>query len=285
MARSPTPALAPTTSRSSQTCCPRTREEAAGGAASPPCTAPRCGEHLLRSRRPRRTQRLLVPLLRPFMKSPARVPPPRSTWLPLRTRRRNQLLFCQQRPQAIHLAQLRRGTGPAPVADQRRPGRTRFVPTTMRAGGSSFASLTLIAGPALMAWPGYSTSAGSEARRPRPACRGGKTRPGFEQLLRDIESGAVDGLAARHLDPLLRRTTPIWSVFSRRYRVATAAASSPASRGVSDRPVVGLRAVAGASSAWVRRARRGSVRRRGCGQVPRPQPHDASSSASLTAVR
>lgn len=41
------------------------------------------------------------------------------------------------------------------------------------------------------------------------SARSGKIRPGFEQMLVDIESGAVDGLAARHLDRLLRRVTDL----------------------------------------------------------------------------
>jgi DNA invertase Pin-like site-specific DNA recombinase len=41
------------------------------------------------------------------------------------------------------------------------------------------------------------------------ASRRGTRRPGFETLLSDIETGVVDGLAARHLDRLLRRVTDL----------------------------------------------------------------------------
>lgn len=41
------------------------------------------------------------------------------------------------------------------------------------------------------------------------SARSGRPRPDFERLLRDIESGVVDGLAARHLDRLLRRVSDL----------------------------------------------------------------------------
>jgi DNA invertase Pin-like site-specific DNA recombinase len=41
------------------------------------------------------------------------------------------------------------------------------------------------------------------------SARSGKRRPGFERLLADIESGAVDGLIAWHLDRVLRRVVDL----------------------------------------------------------------------------
>lgn len=41
------------------------------------------------------------------------------------------------------------------------------------------------------------------------SARSGRRRPGFEQMLADIQAGVVDGLAARHLDRLLRRVTDL----------------------------------------------------------------------------
>ena len=41
------------------------------------------------------------------------------------------------------------------------------------------------------------------------SARSGKRRPGFERLLTDIESGAVDGLLAWHLDRVLRRVVDL----------------------------------------------------------------------------
>ena len=73
---------------------------------------------------PGRVQRLLVPLLRPFMKSPPRAPPPRSTWpsAPELERVTGRLLR-QQQAQALVQAQLRRGRRSTALAGQRRPGR------------------------------------------------------------------------------------------------------------------------------------------------------------------
>ena len=139
-ANGPTPAPAPTTSPSSRTCCsPTSWPGGCTARRSPPmrCTPAWCSTSF-GAEDPGGAQRLLVPLIRPFMKSPARGA---ATSIHLASAPELEQVtgryFANSKPEEVLRAQLRRGGRRAAVAGERRPGRPDRGRLTHHRGTSS----------------------------------------------------------------------------------------------------------------------------------------------------